>query len=75
MKNINLPADHRRILFTDDKGIEHKGIYNQSLKAFIEPVGDDTSEDAGNTYMENEVTEWQYMEENSNPDADIMIIF
>ena len=75
MNTTNLPADHRPILFTDQHGIQHEGIYNQSLKAFVELIGDDEDADAGNTFMENEITEWEYLEDNKNPDSDIMVIF
>ncbi|WP_221391881.1 hypothetical protein [Dyadobacter sp. NIV53] len=75
MKNNYLPADHRPILFTDQQGIQHEGIYNIDLKAFIELIGNDESGDAGNSFMENEIIEWEYLESNKNPDSDLMVIF
>lgn len=75
MDNKNLPADKSQVLFKDLNGISHEGFYDQSLNAFVETAGDEGPEDAGNSYMENEVTEWEYVETNKNPDSDFMVIF
>ncbi|WP_159467053.1 hypothetical protein [Dyadobacter sp. 3J3] len=74
MENTNLPSDHLPILFTDQSGINHEGIYNSAIRAFVEKTGDEGPEDSGISYAAEEILEWEYLDDQASFDSDIMII-
>ena len=74
MKNTDLPSPHIPILFTDLSGIQHKGFYNELLKAFVERIGEEPSEEVGISYSTDGVAEWEYEDDRESSDADIMEI-
>ncbi|MEO6684584.1 MAG: hypothetical protein ABIN24_01410 [Dyadobacter sp.] len=74
MENTNLPSDHIPILFRDLSGISHKGIYNSAIHAFVEKIGDEGPEDSGISYAAEEITSWEYLDDQESTDADIMVI-
>lgn len=74
MENTNLPSDHLPILFTDQSGISHEGIYNSAIHAFVEKIGDEGPEDSGISYSAEEIKEWEYLDDQESTDADIMVI-
>ena len=74
MENRNLPTDHIPVLFTDTNGISHEGIYNSALNAFVEKTGDEGPEDSGISYLHEEISEWEYLDDQQSSDPDLMII-
>ncbi len=74
MENTNLPSDHVAILFTDQSGISHEGIYHSAIHAFIEKIGDEGPEDSGISYTAEEIREWEYLDDQTSSDPDIIDI-
>lgn len=74
MESQSLPSDHIPVLFTDKDGISHEGIFNALLQAFVEKVGDEGPEDSGISYLPEEISSWEYLEDQHNPDSDTMNI-
>ncbi|MCF0054250.1 hypothetical protein [Dyadobacter sp. CY356] len=74
MENTNLPSDHVSILFTDQSGISHEGIYNSAIHAFVEKIGDEGPEDSGITYAAEEIRAWEYLDDQISSDPDIIDI-
>lgn len=74
MINTDLPSDHIPVVFTDKDGVQHRGIYNERLKAFIERVGEETIEDAGITYSIENIAYWEYEDDEESSDPDILDI-
>lgn len=74
MKNTDLPSPNVPLLFTGHDGIQHNGFYNGLLKAFVERVWDETSEEIGVTFTLENIREWEYQDDQESSDADILEI-
>jgi len=74
MEKISMPSDHSHVVFFDQQGLRHVGIYRKTLHAFVEVVAGGSEENLENAYSEDEITSWDYQEKDKNPDADIMVI-
>lgn len=74
MENRQLPSDHLQVIFTDNKGISHQGIYSSAIKAFVELVGDEGPEDAGVSYTTDQIVKWEYLEDPHSDDPDTIEI-
>lgn len=74
MKSTDFPVPHIPLLFTDLTGIQHKGFYNEVLKAFVERIDEAPTEEVGVSYAIENVSEWEYEDDQETSDADIMEI-
>ena len=79
MEKISMPSDHSKVIFVDQKGLRHTGVYRQILNSFVDVDKDEGEVELENLeladiYPEDEITSWDYVEKDKNPDSDIMVI-
>jgi len=74
MENISMPADHEKVLFTDQNGTRHEGVYRKVLKAFVDTENGKDPEDINNIYLEDKIVDWKYVHKDTSLDSDIMVI-
>jgi hypothetical protein len=68
MDHKELPTNLSPVLFTDKTGIRREGIYKKGLNAFVESLGDEGPEDAGNLYPEDNISSWEYLDNLGSPE-------
>lgn len=74
MENITMPADHKQVIFTDKDGIRREGIYREILKSFVDTSNGKGTDDLANIFPQHQITHWEYVDHDKNPNADIMVI-
>lgn len=69
-----MPADHKQVRFTDKDGTQREGIYREILKSFVDTTDGKGTDDLANIFPEHQITHWEYIDRDKNPNADIMVI-
>jgi len=74
MKYTDLPSPHIPLLFTDRDAIQHRGVYNDVLNAFIEKMDTEFAEETGISYPPDKIAAWEYQDDQETSDPDILEI-
>jgi hypothetical protein len=61
MENLSMPGDHEEVVFIDNHGVRHQGVYRKVLKAFVDTEGGKDPENVENIYVERRIVDWKYL--------------